>query len=500
MLAILVAVPVLVAAEGVLLVELEVGHHVGAVRSGGLKAGAIGVDGGIIRILKGLKQILFYEVGAGEVVRNVVVGALGGVGGDHNELILAGLEDTNVVPAVVGLERNEGADVGGAVALIGSAGCKVGVIELFAAESVADVLAVDGLIGQSDVLGKGIAVSVGIAGVAVPEGISVDVEVVEAAALLKVSSNGGAESGERGAALVEVLLRADDSKVTGIEGVGAAVKLSRIEELLIRIDVGISVDGGAVFPGSKLVELDLEGLGSLAGLDAVLADVIGGNVNRKLGGHLAGHGPAVEGGVDLEAVEAAGEIVEYGGIIVGLPGEGVPVQVGHTGGIVVEGVDFGVGIVLTGNAGIDVISNLAAAGLSQVSGYLALVEGGVLSGAEALGDVHFGLVSGLGGLSGLSGLSRLGGLSGLSRVSRGRRLGIGLRIGGLLAAGGKSNDQRKSQHEREDLCKFLAHFHFLQKYFYYTQTRITNYFVAFLTAAFCGSFTDFGKKPTIYAV
>ena len=379
-LAVVVAVPVLVAVELDLLIHLEVRDLVGAVADGLLHGGAVvGVHGsggflvvhslavGIIEGLAGLVQGLVDQPGAGQVVGHIEGGFLHGALQDQVDGVVIDLLQANLVPGRA-LGDGGGVQVLAGIGLVGSAGSQIVVIQILGGHPglVGSLVfdgrvAVHGVVVDGDVLLSGVALSVQSAHAA-PE---VHVQIH----FLTGGQQVGGSLGDQvigGLAGVEVVLRVDNHHVAGIVAVGAAVEHLGVQLLLHGVDVVVGGDLLAVLPAGVGIQGDTPGLGGFAFSHAELAHILARHVHGVIRGHFGQDGIAVLVLVQVEAVEANGHHAQHGVVVIGFPGVGVPVHaVGAAQGIH-QGVHLLVGIVLalfTGIAhGVDGAAALAGGG------------------------------------------------------------------------------------------------------------------------------------------
>ena len=361
MLAVGVAVPVVVLNEVHALVGLERGHLVRTVGAGGLNGGVVG--GGPSAV--GLGQAGVVQVGldqpvAGQVVQQVE--ASQGLAQNQSDFVVTALVQAD---GVVG-------NIGGVgpldVQLVQNPLISGSLISAVLVDSCIDEEGnhvVHGNSGSLDLIDQRITPSLGLEIVGTAEGV-VPVDVSNGLTVLcqegihishALISHNSCNGDDLGQALVCVSLSASDAEAGLVVTASAVVLQLGIQQTLHGLNVVVSSDGGAIFPGCQGVQLDnvSEALGSGLGdaelrtlsLDG-LGDVLGhsschlGNDHVSLVRILAFKG--VQLIVEDEAVQAAGQEVDGVSLIVGLVGVGVPVsgQGGNpvgVGEVTLEGLD-----------------------------------------------------------------------------------------------------------------------------------------------------------------
>ena len=280
------AVPVFVPFETHVLVSLVVGHDVRAVGDGGLKAGAVGVGPDAFLFGQALVvQVDLDDPVAGQVVQKVE--ARKGLAEHEGDLIVAGLvaADGLVIVKAGGIFAGDGVQFIRGHRLIFGASAKIRIVQFLAAERVVNVLAVNGLVQNGDVLRQAVAVSIGIAGIGIPEIVSVNIQVFDLAALFQELSGRDADRGVFLLALQGEVLGTSDAQVARIVVGGAVVEELRIKQTLHGFHVGVRVDRGAVGPFRILVQGDLVGIA----FGRIGRDVEFGTGSLDLGGHIDGH-------------------------------------------------------------------------------------------------------------------------------------------------------------------------------------------------------------------
>ena len=152
---------------------------------------------------------------------------------------------------------------------------------------------------------------------------------------------------------VSISLSAGNAEVANVVVGSTVVQQLAVQQTLHGLNVGISIDGGAVFPDSVGVQVDdvSEALGSGFGnaeLGVLSLDLLG-HVNGQSSSHLRDDDVALVGVnaflgmqlvVEVEAVQTNAQEICGIGIIGGLVGVGVPVgSQGHNG--ILPGVGCG---------------------------------------------------------------------------------------------------------------------------------------------------------------
>ena len=342
-----VAVPVGVLDQLDLLVGLVLGQHPGAVGEGGLQRGAVSVGEHAVGLNdQGLVQGDVDQVGTGQVV--VQVEAFQGLVQHQGDLVVTGGQETNVVPFHGGVD----VVISQVIRDIGLGLAPVGVGRDHGHQPA------HGLVGQGDV-----AIFVGSASQSFPVlhaevGIAVGVDVllqgVAGQPIGQASLHGdvndlalvgqvdailtlGEVSNDETLAIGVVLLVGDltagvgialgilDDQLAGVVGVSTVVGGLGVEQVLGRLHEVSRGDGGAILPLQVVAQGDLPGAAGLAlGNAPLLADVISGHVNGELGSHAGNHHVAVVGLVEIETIEAVGQVVRQLAVGIGLHLEGAP--------------------------------------------------------------------------------------------------------------------------------------------------------------------------------
>ena len=360
MLAVSVTVPVLVSLEGHGGLLDETGHLVRTIGHGGCKRGLVVGNVEVIGALNlghtCLVEILVNDPVTREVVKKVE--ACKRLAENESDLVLAGLDDTNVseivVRSVVDLLCKVVVDIGLILAPLGVTCDNVNdpSIGLVVKRSITVLISCCYEIcpiGSAEVL---IAVCVNVLSKSV--GIKIrDYRINcnehgealrrEPLAILCLEVIGNSVVGtvlDYGLTLIVVVLSACDAKRT-IEVIGSSVvKKLGIKELLHGVNVSISIDSYAVLPSSVGVKSDLVRIAGGCALGNVVLVVIKsldllGNVNGKSCCHLGNdlitcirilalYGVKLI--VEDEGVETCGEEVHGIGLIGGLVGVRVPVR------------------------------------------------------------------------------------------------------------------------------------------------------------------------------
>ena len=369
------------------LVGLVGAHLVGAVGAGGLQAGVVGAGPNALGLLDaGVVQVGLDQPVAGQAVQQVEAGQ--GLLQNQGDLVL-----------VAGEAADQGV-IGGSVVLVvvlvgnslvqgvGAIGEEVDVVgdQHLAGESVIHVLAVDGLIVDGNILGKCIALSIGVLSGSIPESVHVDVNVL-ACSHHSLSVSVGDHLVQVLGEGVVVLLSTGNGQIGGAEVVSSTVvQQTGIQQALHGLNVVHSLDGGAVIEGGVGVQLDGvsktggSGFGDtelgMGGLDLL------GHIHRLLSSHLGDDCVGGEGLetlyrmmliVEHEGVQSGSDVVLGIGVIVGLIGMGIPVggQSGHrirVGVLSSFGALGGFGAGIAGCCGVVRGGSLGASGHTQNQG------------------------------------------------------------------------------------------------------------------------------------
>ena len=309
------AVPVGVLLQQIGLVALEFGEAVRTEGHGGFLAGAVGVVvNAVRRRFTGVVQRLVDEPVIGEGVIEIETGER--LGQDEDERVIVRRLDADFVE----VHRARELHVGHEQLVVGPL----------------DHLLVAGPGGVRAALARGVEgvelgegqrrLHDGVLGFARPGlrleviGVAEGVAPVDAAGLFAVlgqqildgellRAHDDGERGVAGDALFEVGFRVLDDEVAAVEHVGAVVLRLGIQQQLRAGDEIPGGDGRAVLPGQIVAQGDLPGAAFLALGDVpVPADVIGGHVDREVGGGVRYDLVAVLFVVVIEGVQPVAQV------------------------------------------------------------------------------------------------------------------------------------------------------------------------------------------------
>ena len=364
--AVMIAIPVVIAGQGVFLVQFEGRQLVRAVGNRVLHGTAVAglhfvrffLGGNFLAVLveglAGFVNGLVDQVGGRQGVGHIEVRFVHGVSQDEVNGVIVNLLEANLVP-------RRGIRHAGGVQVLSLHG----LILLTRGEVVVkQVLCGDPRFSSGFVFNRGIAVHRVVRNVHIlRRGIALRVQRADHAPSAHVEVHIGAGGNEvlgsvcnqviSRLARVEVVLRVVDDELTSIVAVSAAIQHLRVEQLLHRVHIVISGDGGAIFPLGELVQRDTPSLGGLAFLHAVLTDILSGHVHRHFSSQFGHDGVAILFGIQNEGVETRADIVQNISVFVRFPGERVPVQRRvNAGSVAVVGVHLFIGVVLASFADI----------------------------------------------------------------------------------------------------------------------------------------------------
>ena len=307
--AVMIAIPVVIAGQGVFLVQFEGRQLVRAVGNRVLHGTAVAglhfvrffLGGNFLAVLveglAGFVNGLVDQVGR-QGVGHIEVRFVHGVGQDEVNGVIVNLLEANLVP-------RRGIRHAGGVQVLSLHG----LILLTRGEVVVkQVLCGDPRFGSGFVFNRGIAVHRVVRNVHIlRRRIALRVQRADHAPSAHVEVHIGAGGNEvlgsvcnqviGRLARVEVVLRVVDDELASIVAVSAAIQHLRVEQLLHVVHIVISGDGGAIFPLGELVQRDTPSLGGLAFLHAVLTDILSSHVHRHFSSQFGHDGVAILFGI-----------------------------------------------------------------------------------------------------------------------------------------------------------------------------------------------------------